>query len=87
MAIICPQVGAGGCTPSPRNDNDASAITALPAGNERPQGAKVFDGKMHQVFGVQSISKVNAGKLDVVHTTSIEDGKYVNDTDYTKMPL
>jgi branched-chain amino acid transport system substrate-binding protein len=63
------------------------AITALPAGNERPQGAKVFDGKMHQVFGVQSISKVNAGKLDVVHTTSIEDGKYTNDTDYTKMPL
>ena len=36
----------------------------------------MFNGKTHQVFGVQNISKVKAGKLDVVHKTTIEDGKY-----------
>ena len=63
------------------------AITDIPEGNEHPQGAKVFNGKMHQVFGHQSISQVVEKKLKVVHRTSIEDGQYENDTDYTKMPL
>ena len=47
----------------------------------------MFDGKKHQVFGHQNISQVEKGKLKVVHRTSIEDGLYENETDYTKMPL
>ena len=54
-----------------------------PAGREHPQGDKVFNGKTHQVFGHQHISKVEGGKLDVVHTTSIEDGLYPDEVDYT----
>jgi branched-chain amino acid transport system substrate-binding protein len=61
------------------------AITDLPAGPERPQGAMVFNGKTHQVFGTQCISKVEGGKLVRVHQTSLEDGMYENDTDYTAM--
>ena len=63
------------------------AITTIPEGNEHPQGDKVFDGKKHQVFGHQNISIVEKGKLKVVHRTSIQDGRYENDTDYTKMAL
>jgi len=63
------------------------AITTIPESNEHPQGDKVFDGKKHQVFGHQSISVVEKGKLKVVHRTSIKDGLYENSTDYTKMPL
>jgi branched-chain amino acid transport system substrate-binding protein len=63
------------------------AITAIPESNEHPQGPKLFDGKKHQVFGHQSISLVEKGKLKVVHRTSIKDGQYENDTDYTKMAL
>lgn len=65
----------------------SEAITALPFGNEHPQGAKVFNGKLHQAFGVQHISKVTDGKLGVVHTTTLEDGLYASDVDYTKMSL
>ena len=32
---------------------------------------------------MQHISKVEGGKLDVVHTTSIEDGLYPDEVDYT----
>jgi len=63
------------------------SITDLPESKEHPQGAKVFDGKTHQVFGKQNISKVEGGKLKVVHTTSIEDGRYETDVDYSKMAL
>ena len=63
------------------------AITAIPENNEHPQGDKLFNGKMHQVFGHQNISQVEKGKLKVVHRTSIKDGLYENSTDYTKMPL
>lgn len=63
------------------------ALTAFADGPEHPQGDKIFDGKMHQVFGHQNISKVEGGKLKVVHRTSIEDGRYTNDTDYTKQAL
>ncbi|WP_137155327.1 ABC transporter substrate-binding protein [Rhizobium sp. FKL33] len=62
-------------------------LTDLPEGKERPQGSKIFDGKTHQVFGKQNISKVKDGKLTVVHTTSIEDGRYESTVDYTKMAL
>ena len=63
------------------------AITTIPENNEHPQGDKLFDGKKHQVFGHQNISLVEKGKLKVVHRTSIQDGLYENNTDYTKQAL
>ena len=59
------------------------AMTTMPLSREHPQGEKVFNGKTHQVFGLQHISKVEGGKLAVVHTTSIEDGLYPDEVDYT----
>jgi len=61
------------------------ATTDLPAGPERPQGGMVFNGKTHQAFGIQNISRIEGGKLVRVHQTSLEDGMYENDTDYTAM--
>jgi len=63
------------------------AMTTFAASNEHPQGDKRFNGKTHQVFGPQYISKVAGGKLDVVHQTSIEDGLYPDQVDYTTMPF
>jgi branched-chain amino acid transport system substrate-binding protein len=63
------------------------AMTEFPEGAEHPQGAKVFDGKVHQVFGSQNISVVENGRLNVVHRTSIEDGRYESEADYTTQPL
>jgi branched-chain amino acid transport system substrate-binding protein len=54
---------------------------------EYPQGGKTFNGKAHQSFGRQFISKVEGGKLDVVHSTSIEDSLYQAQADYTQQPL
>lgn len=54
---------------------------------EFPQGRKVFNGKNHQAYGHQYISKVEGGRLKVVHKTSIEDSLYDVSADYTKMPL
>ncbi len=59
------------------------AITHMPESNEHPQGAKLFNGKTHQVFGPQYISQVEGGKLMVKHTTSLEDGFYPDEVDYT----
>lgn len=59
------------------------ALTDLPAGHARPQGAKVFNGKLHQAFGHQFITRLQGGKLVKVHETSIEDGLYPSDVDYT----
>lgn len=61
------------------------AMTTIPASQAHPQGDKVFNGKTHQVFGHQFISKVEGGKLMRVHTTSIEDGMYPDAVDYTTM--
>ena len=63
------------------------ALTAFPEGNEHPQGDKTFNGKIHQAFGHQNISKVEGGKLKVVHRTAIEDGLYEPEGDYTTQPL
>ena len=63
------------------------AMTEFAEGPEHPQGNKVFNGKIHQVFGHQNISKVEGGKLKVVHRTSIEDGMYEPEADYTTQPL
>jgi len=59
------------------------AMTTFDAGNDHPQGNKVFNGKTHQVFGHQFISKVEGGKLMRVHQTAIEDGQYADAVDYT----
>lgn len=63
------------------------AMTDMPESAEHPQGPKVFNGKTHQVFGVQYISRVENGRLNVKHTTSIEDGLYPDEVDYTSQPL
>jgi len=63
------------------------AITDMPQSNEHPQGAKLFNGKTHQVFGPQYISKVTGGKLLVVHTASIQDTLYPDEVDYTTRPF
>jgi branched-chain amino acid transport system substrate-binding protein len=59
------------------------AMTDMPLSDDHPQGAKVFNGRTHQVFGPQYISKVEGGRLNVVHTASIEDGMYPDEVDYT----
>ena len=63
------------------------ALTAFAEGKEHPQGDKTFNGKLHQAFGHQYISKVEGGKLKVVHRTAIEDGLYEPEGDYTTQPL
>ncbi len=59
------------------------AMSDMPLSDDHPQGAKRFNGKTHQTFGHQYISKVTDGKLVVEHTTSIEDGLYEDEVDYT----
>ncbi len=59
------------------------AMDEMPLSLDHPQGAKRFNGKTHQVFGHQYISRVNEGRLDLVHTTSIEDTLYPDEVDYT----
>lgn len=61
------------------------SITGFTESNEFPQGDKLFNGKTHQSFGHQYVSKVEGGRLNVVHKTSIEDTFYPDETDYTKM--
>jgi len=63
------------------------ALTDFAEGIEHPQGDKVFNGKLHQVFGHQNISQVSEGRLKVVHRTSIEDGLYEPEADYTTQAL
>ncbi|GFE51086.1 branched-chain amino acid ABC transporter substrate-binding protein [Roseobacter cerasinus] len=59
------------------------AMTEMPESMQHPQGPKLFNGKTHQVFGVQYISRVENGRLVKVHTTSIEDTLYPDEVDYT----
>ncbi len=61
------------------------AIAEFPEGQEHPQGPKAFNGKTHQAFGLQSISKAEGGKLVRVHQTSMEDGFYPDEVDYSTM--
>jgi branched-chain amino acid transport system substrate-binding protein len=63
------------------------AMTGFEEGNEHPQGDKKFVGQIHQCFGHQNISKVEGQKLAVVHRTTIEDGLYEPEGDYTKQSL
>ena len=61
------------------------AMTDMEHSIEHPQGPKLFNGKTHQAFGQQYISKVNGGRMDVVHTAAIEDTFYPDEVDYTTM--
>ncbi|GAB4292885.1 MAG: ABC transporter substrate-binding protein [Roseovarius sp.] len=63
------------------------AMTDMPESRAHPQGAKRFNGKTHQVFGHQYISRVENGFLRRVHTTSIEDTLYPDEVDYTTRPF
>jgi len=58
-------------------------MTSFGHSNAHPQGPKVFNGKTHQVFGRQYISKVNGGRMDLVHTAAIEETYYEDEVDYT----
>jgi branched-chain amino acid transport system substrate-binding protein len=62
-------------------------MTDFPEGPGHPQGPKKFNGKLHQCYGHQYISKVEQKKLKVVHKTKIEDSLYTAEADYTKQPL
>jgi branched-chain amino acid transport system substrate-binding protein len=62
-------------------------VKAFPEGLEHPQGAKTFNGQLHQCYGHQNVSRVEKRRLKVVHRTKIEDGLYEPEADYTKQPL
>ena len=61
------------------------SITEIPQSLDHPQGAKLFNGRTHQVFGHQYITRVANGRLEIAHRTSIEDTFYPDETDYTSM--
>ncbi|HQY42954.1 MAG TPA: ABC transporter substrate-binding protein [Paracoccaceae bacterium] len=79
--------GYTGPADRPKFVEAVEAMTVFEEGEDHPQGAKTFNGKTHQTFGIQNISKVEAGKLTVVHKTSIEDGMYPDEVDYTSQAL
>ncbi len=60
-------------------------MDVFPESQAHPQGSKLFNGRTHQAFGHQHISKVEGGKLVPVHKTSIFDTYYEDEVDYTKM--
>ncbi|GAB4382251.1 ABC transporter substrate-binding protein [Albidovulum sp.] len=61
------------------------AMSGFAEGREHPQGPKVFNGRTHQAFGLQSITRVEGGRLVRVHQTAMEDGFYPDEVDYTTM--
>jgi branched-chain amino acid transport system substrate-binding protein len=63
------------------------SFSEFPEGPEHPQGRKVFNGKTHQTFGIQTIAQVVDGGLKTVHRTSLEDSLYEDEVDYTTQPL
>ena len=81
--------GYSGQTPADKKGfvEAMESLTVFEEGRNHPQGKKIFNGKIHQSFGHQYISKVEEGRLNVVHTTSIEDGMYEPEADYTTMAL
>ena len=63
------------------------SMTDFAEGPGHPQGPKKFNGKLHQCYGHQYVSKVEGKKLKVVHKTKIEDSLYDPEADYTKQSL
>jgi branched-chain amino acid transport system substrate-binding protein len=62
-------------------------VKGFDEGLEHPQGPKKFDGRVHQCYGHQYVSRVENRRLKVAHRTKIEDGRYEPEADYTKQPL
>ncbi|MBC6408611.1 MAG: ABC transporter substrate-binding protein [Rhodobacteraceae bacterium] len=63
-------------------------FTEFPLSEDHPQGDKVFNGRTHQVFGHQHISRVEpGGRLLRVHSTTIEETFYPDEVDYTTYPF
>ena len=79
-----PQPHPGGRRGAHRGDG---GLPGLQRGIGHPQGYKEFNGALHQCYGRQFISEVRGGRLEVVHTTSIEDGRYEPEADYTQQSL
>ncbi len=79
--------GYTGPSDRPKLIEAVEAMSEIPHSADNPQGAKLFNGKTHQVFGHQYISKVADGRLVLAHTTSIEDTLYDDETDYTAQPF
>ncbi len=79
--------GYQGPADKPKLIEATEAMTAFEEGNEHPQGDKTFNGKIHQCFGHQNITQVKGGKAEAVHRTSIEDGLYEPEADYTTQSL
>jgi len=75
--------GYQGRADAPKLIEAVEAMTTMPAGIEHPQGDKLFNGRTHQVFGHQYITQVKGGRLELAHTTSIEDTLYADEVDYT----
>jgi branched-chain amino acid transport system substrate-binding protein len=63
------------------------AISDMPHSRAYPQGPMRFNGRTHQVFGQQYISRVENGRLVRVHTTTIDESLYPDEVDYTQQPL
>lgn len=59
------------------------AMSDMPESRAHPQGAKRFNGKTHQTFGHQYITRMSGGRLELAHTTSIDDTLYPDEVDYT----
>ncbi|GAA0289290.1 ABC transporter substrate-binding protein [Rhodovulum strictum] len=62
-------------------------MTEMPESHEHPQGRKLFNGRTHQVFGQQHVSKLENGRLDVVRTVPLEETFYPDEVDYTAQPF
>src|SRR5699024_4373457 len=63
------------------------ALGDMPHSRAYPQGPMRFNGRTHQVFGQQYISRVEDGRLMRVHTTDIDESLYPDEVDYTQEPL
>ncbi|WP_113912183.1 ABC transporter substrate-binding protein [Roseovarius dicentrarchi] len=63
------------------------ALGDMPHSRAYPQGPMRFNGRTHQVFGQQYISRVEDGRLVRVHTTTIDESLYPDKVDYTQQPL
>lgn len=61
------------------------SMTIMAESAEHPQGDKLFNGKTHQVFGHQNISKMAGGRLERVYRTDLGAGDYPDEVDYTEM--
>jgi branched-chain amino acid transport system substrate-binding protein len=75
--------GYGGVGDRAKLIEAVEAMTTMDESAAHPQGPKLFNGKTHQVFGRQYISKVDGAKLTLAHATSIEDTLYEDEVDYT----